>query len=148
MDKKLSQSEGEQQRSLLEELEVMRYMIGEYRLTYNFGDAPKITYANFINTYLNGMNIELKDYLQALANDPNHEVLPSDFLKEATQKSYWFQNDRLEQDMYRLKDKPLSSIGLKIIIEGTEYTNSLQIYEEIEERTEQLIALLKEIEAS
>lgn len=53
-----------------------------------------------------------------------------------------------EGEQQRIKDKTLSSIGLTITIDGTEYTNSLQIYKEIEERTEKLIALLKEIEAA
>ena len=122
-----------------------RYMICEYRLTNSFGGAPKISYAHFIFDYIQSAIHRLESHLQAIEENTCNETLTLDF-KEATQKSFWLQNDKIREDMYALADKPIRDYKITIIIDGKEFMDSVELYKAIDESIEKLIALLKKVE--
>lgn len=131
--------------SLQNELDGLRYMIGEYRLTNLFGGPSKISYAHFIFAYIESAIESLESHLQAIEQNTCNETLILDF-KEATQKSYWLQDDRMREEMYALANKPICDYGLKIAFRDKEFADSPELYKAIDEGIEKLIALLKKVE--
>ena len=147
MNKQVSKLEKKEKEkaTLQQKLDGLKFLIGEYRLTNSFGGAVKITFAHNIYAYVNDEVEELENYLQALEENTCHETLTLDF-KEATQKSYWLQNDKIREDMYAFADKKIRDYNMVYIIDGKEFIDSIELYKAIDEGFEKLIVLLKKVE--
>ncbi|MBR4729261.1 MAG: hypothetical protein IK075_03265, partial [Prevotella sp.] len=110
-------------------------------------EKPKILFALGIITFIDEANSVLKAYLKDLERHVCRDALALNF-KELADKGYWLKDDRLRQEMYAFACKTLSSYGVMFALDGVTFEDTLQIYKVIEEKVEQMVALLKMVEAA
>ncbi|MBR4729259.1 MAG: hypothetical protein IK075_03255, partial [Prevotella sp.] len=110
-------------------------------------EKPKILFALGIITFIDEANSVLKAYLKDLERHVCRDALALNF-KELADKGYWLKDDRLRQEMYAFACKTLSSYGVTFALDGVTFEDTLQIYKVIEEKVEQMVALLKMVEAA
>lgn len=132
---------------IMQKFDDLKCAIARYNRVTALSESPKIAFAYGIITFVNDAIKALEDYQSDLGRCECHDALAVNF-KELSDIDYWLKDDPLRQEMHNYADKPLSSYGILLGLNGVTFTDTMDIYRTIEEGIGQMIALLKQVEAT
>ena len=140
-------TEGQSVTPIMQKLDDLNCAIARYNRVTALSESPKIAFAYGIITFINDAIKALEDYQADLGRCECHDALAVNF-KELSDMNYWLKDDPLRQEMHDYADKPLSSYGISLGLNGVTFTDTLHIYRTIEEGIGQMIERLKQVEAT
>lgn len=140
-------SEGQSVTPIMQKFDDLKCAIARYNRVTALSESPKIAFAYGIITFVNDAIKALEDYQTDLGRCECHDALAVNF-KELSDIDYWLKDDPLRQEMHNYADNPLSSYGILLGLNGVTFTDTMDIYRTIEEGIGQMIALLKQVEAT
>jgi hypothetical protein len=132
---------------IMQKFDDLKCAIARYNRVTALSESPKIAFAYGIITFVNDAIKALEDYQNDLNRCECHDALAVNF-KELSDIDYWLKDDPLRQEMHDYADKPLSSYGMTLGLNGVTFTDTLHIYRVIEEGIGQMIARLKQVETT
>ena len=140
-------SEGQSVTPIMQKFDDLKCAIARYNRVTALSESPKIAFAYGIITFVNDAIKALEDYQNDLDRCECHDALAVNF-SELSDMDYWLKDDLLRHEMHNFADKPLSSYGILLGLNGVTFTDTMDIYRTIEEGIGQMIALLKQVEAT
>lgn len=132
---------------IMQKFDDLKCAIARYNRVTAITEKPKILFALGIITFIDEACSVLETYLKDLEHHVCRDALALDF-KRLADKGYWLKDDRLRQEMHAFASKTLGSYGVTFGLDGVMFEDTLQIYKVIEEKVEQMVALLKMVEAA
>ena len=140
-------SEGQSVTPIMQKFDDLKCAIARYNRVTALSESPKIAFAYGIITFVNDAIKALEDYQNDLDRCECHDALAVNF-SELSDMDYWLKDDLLRQEMHAYADKPLSSYGISLGLNGVTFTDTLHIYRTIEEGIGQIIERLKQVEST
>lgn len=140
-------NEGQRTTPIMQKFYDLHDAIGRYNRVTAVKAKAKIAYAYGILLFIDDAIEAIKAYQKEIKHLDCHDALALNF-KEMTQISYWLKKvDRLYQEMQAYGEKTLREYKVTIGDDDKLFTNTRELYEAIEKGIEELIELLKQIEA-